>query len=440
MAKKKADTPKILRWELSTLHPAFVDVSDKSLFQPARDGSIVGALSRFIAYNQEPLNFLDIKAEIVNDGYKHKLQLSAARNVGVIPLKDPTNGWYNIMLTVKGNYDENIPDLISRVSSQTRPEFHRTLVLPAKPTLTPPLFIECARYIKQYREADLGKWRKFSVETRQEAQPSAGTRWDEYAQRAITHPAQRLKFNNRRNTLSPWHAERECLDKVLQIAIAELTAPGLSPNMRAQYAALLSKYNLNKDTHSNLEKPAPVALSPRDTQRIKALKVTANNIITDQVSSSTAWRIDVAELFERYVQHIFKEAARGTLWSAHCNPHLAVKGPRPPWAPAYLEPDLVMRNKDYAFVIDAKYKSHVMNWAATSDELKDTFRHDMHQILCYRSLLGQKVPAVALVYPAHRFSCRNLTVEDCTINIIGLPVDAGEAYAHLREITQLFLL
>ena len=96
--------------------------------------------------------------------------------------------------------------------------------------------------------------------------------------------------------------------------------------------------------------------------------------------------MDYAEFFERYVQYVFRDVAKKKGAHAIENPHYGIAyRNKPSWGLSYLEPDLILQKDRDQYVIDAKYKSHVFNWNEGSTQLKDTFRHDFHQILAYCS-------------------------------------------------------
>ena len=114
------------------------------------------------------------------------------------------------------------------------------------------------------------------------------------------------------------------------------------------------------------------------------------------------------------------------------NPHFLVAGKRPAWALSYLEPDLVLQREYEQFVIDAKYKSHVFNWNDYSDELRDTFRHDFHQILAYCSFNSMQTKSAMLVYPFNNFVSHKikisspLTLNDAFVYFVGIPLEKNK--------------
>jgi 5-methylcytosine-specific restriction endonuclease McrBC regulatory subunit McrC len=90
---------------------------------------------------------------------------------------------------------------------------------------------------------------------------------------------------------------------------------------------------------------------------------------------------------------------------------------------------MVLQKSDEQLVIDAKYKSHLFNWNDESDDLKDTFRHDFHQILAYCSLNSMQTKQGMLVYPFSDFVYHKtvvyspITHSDAIVYLVGVPIE-----------------
>lgn len=71
---------------------------------------------------------------------------------------------------------------------------------------------------------------------------------------------------------------------------------------------------------------------------------------------STAWRVDFSDVFEKFVQHIFKLTSKetgGRLVSNFAFHSKASK--RFPWALKHVEPDAIYQKENLLVFIDAKY-------------------------------------------------------------------------------------
>lgn len=126
------------------------------------------------------------------------------------------------------------------------------------------------------------------------------------------------------------------------------------------------------------------------------------------------------------------------------NPHYDIRmRNHPSWALNYLEPDMIIQKGDKQIVVDAKYKSHLFNWNKDSENLKETFRHDLHQILAYCSLNGMTQKQAILVYPFSDFICHevniysSVTTSEAKVLIIGIRLDKNklkDVKAKLNEV------
>ena len=120
-----------------------------------------------------------------------------------------------------------------------------------------------------------------------------------------------------------------------------------------------------------------------------------------------------------------------------------ISGRAPAWSLRYLEPDIVLQREDNQLIIDAKYKSHMLNRGTISDGLKDSFRPDLHQVLAYSSFGTAEDKQVALVYPAEVFICQQqqisnpLTRATTNVHLVGIPLDIARKGEAQRELDKL---
>ena len=106
-----------------------------------------------------------------------------------------------------------------------------------------------------------------------------------------------------------------------------------------------------------------------------------------------------------------------------------ITGQRPPWGLHYLEPDIVLRYGGNDVVVDAKYKSHMMNLNNNSEILRNSFREDLHQVLAYSSFSESKEKKIIFCYPCtsivHKVLELNPLFNNCRakIYLLGIPVN-----------------
>ena len=404
------------------------------------DRSMESVMQRFIDLNQKNLSYLGICAIIETVDGKPSLKLSTSKYIGAIPIISPMNGKAVGDLIVSGRFGENAGELITMLDSSIKPEYSDEFRLVQDSQMTPPIFIECCKFIDTYIEAEHFKLQKFSNITKKEQRPEGLTLWSEYAQRVARNPLDFSTFKNKKNILSTDHHERAQLNYVLKIAISELETPRVPIRTRATYSSRIAQLKMKLRDRTVLATPV-VKIRMSDPLIIKRLKGLANIILNNKTNEKLAWRMDYAEFFERYVQYLMAKVAKKKGAREIDNPHygISVKS-RPQWLLRYLEPDMVLQKHDEQVVVDSKYKSHMFNWNDESDDLKDTFRHDFHQILAYCSLNSMPVKHGMLVYPFSDFICHKtkvyspITHTEATVYLVGIPIEKKR----IREVEEGF--
>ena len=181
-----------------------------------------------------------------------------------------------------------------------------------------------------------------------------------------------------------------------------------------------------------------------DPSIIKQIKELANSILSNRSNEKFAWRIDYAVFFERFVQYLLTDVSKKKGARPVNNPHYGIRvSERPSWAINYLEPDMIIQKGDEQFVVDAKYKSHLFNWNNNSEELKNTFRHDLHQLLAYCSMNGMNKKQALLIYPFSDFCCREISINSCLatteiqVYMIGIPLNKNRVEDTQSELNKI---
>lgn len=393
------------------------------------DRSMESVMQRFIDLNHKNLSYLGIVANIETIQGKPSIKLTTSNYIGSIPILSPMNGKGAGDLVVTGRFGENAEELITLLDESIKPEYTEDFRLVQDSQMTPPIFIECCKYIDAYIVAEHYKWQKFSNVVKTENRPSGSTLWSDYAYRNALNPLDFHTFKNKRNILSTNHPEWAQLNYVLQIAIKELESPRVPIRTRATYSSRISQLKIKLKEKSILHTDS-IKMRMSDPLIIKRLKELANIILKSKTNEKLAWRMDYAEFFERYVQYLVGEVAKKKGAREVCNPHYSVSVKNHPrWLLHYLEPDMLLQKSEEQVVIDAKYKSHMYNWNDESEELKETFRHDFHQILAYCSLNPMQKKQGMLVYPFSDFVCHktkvnsSITHSEAEVYLVGIPIE-----------------
>ena len=272
------------------------------------------------------------------------------------------------------------------------------------------------------------RWHKFDINDQIQAIPTSGTRWDKYALNNYDSNSS-FRYHNRNSVLKPFHKEFCQLLSVLYTCFNELKKPQVPLRSRYAYSGKISRLQSKYNKTLAIETQSGFIIHASDPIAVKEAKRIANNILQNKRTNKRAWRINYSEFFEKYVQYLFGGVAQKVNAKAINNPHFSVIGHRPAWALSYLEPDLVLQKGNEQYIIDAKYKSHIFNWNDYSDELKDTFRHDFHQILAYCSFNNMQAKNAKLVYPFndivfHEIKVNSpLTLTNSHVYFVGIPLE-----------------
>lgn len=391
----------------------------------------IDVIQRFISLNRRSFDFLKIVAGVELIGNVPYLRLQTSQFAGSIPLLSPKDGKPYRDLGIGGRYGEDISELLSIVGDTFLPEYNGLLPSLSSSLLEPPLYFECCNFIDKWIDVERAHWNKFDVVDRIERAPNSGTRWNLYALRSY-EPENILKFPNRTNKLQPFHKEFREMISVLWQCFNELKKPQVPMRSRLAYNDKVIRLQVKYPESMALPVSADFIKHTNDPIPVKEAKRIANIIIQNKRTDKRAWRIDYSKFFERYVQYLFGEVAKKSNAKSICNPHYSVLGKKSAWALSYLEPDLILQKEDDQHVIDAKYKSHMFNWNDNSEELKETFRHDLHQILAYCSFNTMATKKALLVYPFGDFAYHQLKIQsplskaNAEVYLVGIPLVKNE--------------
>lgn len=404
----------------------------------------VDALQRFLFVNQRALNYLDVIAEIEVVGNAPYLKLRTSQFAGSVPIMSPKDGKPCGDLCIGGRFGEDVSELLSIVGDSLLPEYNDVLPPLSTSMLEPPLYFECCNFIDKFLEVEKARWHKFDIVERFERIPTSGTRWDVYAMNSHD-PSMVFRYPNRTNKIKTLHKEFCQMLSVLQLCCKELEKPQTPMRSRIAYAGKITRFRSKYDESLSAAATEVFIEHASDPLVVKDAKRIANIILQNKSTQKRAWRIDYSEFFERYVQYVFREAAGKCAAKTICNPHYSVSGNRPIWALHYLEPDLVLQKDETQYVLDAKYKSHMFNVNEASDDLKDTFRHDLHQILAYCSFNSMSTKKAFLVYPFVEFTYRKLRINsplqntNADVFLVGIPMQKSKLEEAEEEICKMII-
>ena len=440
--------PILLSKPLTTLSEALISSSELERIFNVR--SLKNIVSKFIELNRENLMFLGIEAEESYSAGKNGVILRTNRFAGAVPIKSPETSLYAVDLEVKGSYSLDLDDdalysILKEIDAELLPEFHEKLQLVGE-SVKPPIYLECEHFLSVYEEALRTNWTQFRKEVRVETVPRGLTNWRSHALRSYD-PNNINTYENHINSHTQDHLQWRQLNFVLHKAINILQSYKTPSKARKRNAPLIEKLLHNPITQK-VESVSHFQIKAIDPPIIKKLKNIANMILTDSSNLRRSWRIDIAKLFEMYVQYVFKKTATG--WSIKNSPHFPIDGKHLTWTLSYLEPDIILQKGQNQIVVDAKYKSHMLNRGVKNGgKLKESFRKDIHQVLAYSTFNPMPQKVVFLIYPIYnnqdesadkycRHYIQNITTPfsntSVAIHLLGIPFGKGVTKPVINEL------
>ena len=357
-------------------------------------------IARFINLNNKAFDFLGITP--IKSENNLTLYFKTSNYVGCVPLISPVTGKTYANLIVNGRFDEEVGEILPLLPDAINIDYENDLILPHQATVKPPIFYECIKYIEKYLLAQRMHWRKFINQQRIQSFPTSSTNWGKYAELSYS-PDNVFRYPNKVNLLTTNHKEWLQINHVLKMCIEELSSNSTPIKTRLLYKdrlLYLQKILQEQTSNPTLE----LKIHSSDPGLIQELKTIGNRILTANSSEYHAWKVDFNKLFEQYVQYIIAKVSILQHAKSFNNIKFSISGNKTNWTLSHLEPDLIMKKDDRLIIIDAKYKTHMLNTiSSNSDSLHDSFRHDLHQVLAYSSFDSTSNKITMLVYPNNSF-------------------------------------
>lgn len=371
-----------------------IDVSDKR--------EIYKIFNIFIMNNFKYMEFLGIKCHLKGYEKEGSISFESSQYVGAIPMMSSKNiqigdfcvtprfansqkfeEYTELMNLLEHSIDYKIMD-----SAPLRSNF-----------MKPPLYLECIKFINLFDLILKSNWRMFDNINSIENLPTAEIDWKEYILREYKIE-NKLKFPCRRNVLNTFHVELAKMKYVYLICQKEILSTNTPSKIRNSFSDKL--HFLNNKIH----KLSPISVDrfvvkASDKQTVKLAKVQSNKILNSYSTTGIAWRVDFNEVFEKFVEYLFKKTINLIGGNLHENKTIFSHNPFNKLSLSYLKPDIILEKDNVLFFVDAKYKSHFFNKNNLTQKLKDEIRSDQHQVMAYSSFSKSKDKFCFLCYPSN---------------------------------------
>src|SRR5690606_16912676 len=330
------------------------------------DKRIIGQyLQKFINYNSELFNFLGVEPFISGVDQNTSINFRSSQYIGVIPLRASDTGKQIGDFVVSPRYSstdrfEDYIEILNLLENDISPEFIASIPLASGKNFRPPLYLEAVLFITELENLLKTSWRKFDTQNKLTMEPHGQVNWTKYISNSYKIE-NTLKFPIRKNTLNEFHEEFSQIRFVFDICKNELLSSNTPQKLKFDAIKRISfieeKLYFHKPIFTNA-----IQIKAYDSPIVKTCKKRANNILRYNFTNSTAWRVDFADVFEKFIQYIFKQVAKETGGQLFTNHKFQAKtSTYYSWELKHIEPDAIYNKEFFSAFIDAKYKSNLYN-------------------------------------------------------------------------------
>ena len=406
------------------------------------------SVQKFVLLNKKMLSFLGIDLEMNGIGHDLSIKFKSSGYIGAIPIKMPYDGIAHKDLQVIPKFERSsdafseLTQLLSRLEYSIAPEYYDSEELSQPLQLKPPMYYEAAKYIDLFEQACRYNWVKFEIVQGKHPYPKSNTNWNKHAM-ISADPVKALTYPSSDSVLSVNHKEWQELKFVFDLACSIILQSNVPASIHYKYSTKIASLK-KKVLCIRGRQTDSIMLHASDPVMVKKTKTQANVLLQHGSTSCVAWRIDMAQLFERYVQHVVLCSMQSLGGMLIANNKIRSKGRIAQWGLKYLEPDMMIKYNDKIYMADAKYKAHYYSAQQNSESLKETHRGDLHQLLAYCSFSPEKNKIGILFYPSVTLGFRRMDYLEqiggvCnTIYLYGIPFGINEMDKTVSSLKQLF--
>jgi hypothetical protein len=387
---------------------------------PARDPSaLAGHLgAQFLSLNRGILRDFDVTAVIDFDGSNVMLVLRTGTRIGAIPLLSPSTGRPDLGLLIRPRFEWNgLGSMLSVMGWRILPRLLRLPSLPRSDRKIPPWVLSTVVLVRISALLDRLE-RKFDVVEEDRSAPRGHVDWLTYATRRIT----RARFIDVPCSYPELKDDRQLRSGIHFVLLKQLD--GLK-SQRASGAVVLRLLELCQGLLRRVQdapprEPSALAFrgwfsTPLRTEAfrdgLQAMEWTIDDRGLAGLSDlqGLSWMKSMTEFFEAWVESVFSILARRVAASIRTGRErqtVTALQWDPPYlgSQKYLLPDVILERGDTTLIVDAKYKEHweelsERRWHELGEEIQESHRADLLQVLAYANLAKTPRIQVCLAYP-----------------------------------------
>jgi hypothetical protein len=392
-------------------------------FAPASRGGSWGTFAEsFVRLNERALRDLDVAPNLVARHPEPTIQLTPGGRAGAIPLRSAQTGSVVAGLIVKPRFGwSGVGEVMSETGWSASPTFLELPLVPGSARQVPPWVLAGPILFRlKALLATVAPGYSMREEVRQT--PRGQVLWPRYITQCLTRGTwQRLPCRFPDLSVDPiiqrnirWAVER-VRSELVRVGEGEPLGAALVL-LTSRLLEQLSDVKPLRPRTEQLDRFAStrVLVDTGLKQGLQALGWVADErgLGGGQERDGLSWQLPLELLWERYVEakirdEVSREGGKmavGRLGQTVFPLQWSTATAR---SVTHLVPDIVIRRGRSVRVVDAKYKAHFAEldehaWVRLTDEMRDSHRADVHQVLAYASLYDADEVTASLIYPLRR--------------------------------------
>jgi hypothetical protein len=398
--------------------------------QKPRDvaGQSARLAQQFVRLNRPYLSAVGTSIETKFDGQRVDLAIETNTTVGAVPLVSPTTGKHDYGLVVRPRFEwKGLGPMLGEMGWRTVPSVLPMPLLPRSERKVPP-WVLSSMLLLRLEQMLSHMHRKFQMVTAIRSAPRGHVDWASYATRSVAR-GEYLRV--------PCHFPDLRVDTELQAGI-HFCLRKVRASLESQRTAgvfILQLLELCARLTDKVDSVPPRQPLPRDLliwARSTAIDagalrsgLQAMEWITDDRGlagladlQGLPWHMPMESFFEAWCEAVMADVSRkigGTLKVGRRRQTIAPLE----WTPSYLGsqrylvPDITLERGNHTVIVDAKYKRHWeelqrSGWRNLEEELRESHRTDLLQVLAYANLSRSERTLVCLAYPCRKDTWNSL--------------------------------
>lgn len=381
----------------------------------------------FLAANRPQFQALELTPQFAPTSSEVALRLRSAGTIGAVPLRSPDTQKVRGGIVVEPRFGwAGIGPVMQRTGWSTRPQIQEMPLVPGSAKEIPswvlagPLLMRLEALLRELR-------RGFHVYEELRQSPRGQILWPEYTKQLARGTPHLLpcRYPDLGHDALLRGFVRWGVGRVRDSLALHATEDPIARSLVETANRLLDETRdviEQPPTRSALDRFARLSLTSAILQNgIQALGwiVDERGLAGRTETDGLAWTLSMQDLFERWVEHLVRAWAHDVGGEVKTGRQLQTLIPIE-WnrggisTMKSLIPDLVVRRGNSIWIFDAKYKSHFLDfsesrWMEVAEEIRDTHRHDLHQVLAYASVFEASEIQAVLVYPTRHLESEGPT-------------------------------